>query len=230
MSGGAVYKCPAGPFTNPNPSSLTPMRVAGIPTPDATINSNGNGFSTVEGPVWIGDALYVSELATTPIPPSRIFKITADGTVTVAIPDSGSNGMAVDSKGNLVTANHKVGGIVSFAPPSWTPTTLVGTYMGKRFISPNDLAIRSDGNIYFSDANYQGQQGASSQTQTRLYRLAPGATEVDRHRRQPQQPERSHPLGRRDEAVRQRHERSARVSGGRRRGGGERRARSPKGW
>ena len=178
-SGGAAYKCPAGPFTNPTPSSLTPTRVAGVPNADTTVNQDGYGFSTIEGPVWIGDALYVSEIAGTgTVPPSRIFKIAADGTVSVAIPDAGSNGLAVDSRGNLVSANHKVGGIVSFAPPSWAATTVVGTYMGTRFISPNDLTFRSDGTLYFTDPSYQGQQGASSQTQTRVYRVAPGASEA----------------------------------------------------
>jgi gluconolactonase len=173
------YKCPAGPFTNPTPSSLTPTRIAGVPTADQNINGGGYGFSNVEGPVWIGDALYVSEMGNSNnIPPARIFKIASDGTVTVAIPDSGSNGLAVDAHGNIVSANHKAGGIVSFSLPSGTPTTLVNTYMGTRFISPNDLAIHSNGTIYFSDPDYQGPQGAGSQTQTRLYRLPPGSTQV----------------------------------------------------
>jgi gluconolactonase len=148
----------------------------GVPTADATINQSGYGFSTMEGPVWIGDALYVSELSNTSIPPARIFKITSTGTVSVAIPDSGSNGLATDGKGNIVSANHKAGGIVSFALPSGTATTIVDKYMGTRFISPNDLTIRSDGTIYFTDPNYQGPMGATSQTQTRVYRLPPGAT------------------------------------------------------
>jgi gluconolactonase len=71
--------------------------------------------------------------------------------------------------------------------PLGTPTTLVGTYDGKRFNSPNDLAVRSDGNIYFSDPNYQAPNPAP-QSATRVYRLAPGASEVtviDANRSQP---------------------------------------------
>ena len=160
----ARYKCPAGPFTNPTPSTLTPTRISGVPSPDATINQNGSAFSIVEGPVWIDGALYISEIQNSsafpqpgaPPPPARIFKITPDDVASVFIPDSGSNGLAIDASGNLVSANHKVGGLVSFALPSGTPTTLVANYMGTRFISPNDLTVRSDGTIYFTDPSYQG--------------------------------------------------------------------------
>ena len=180
------YKCPAGPFTTPTPATLTPTRIAGVPSPDATINQNGSAFSIVEGPVWIGGALYISEIQNSsafpqpgaPPPPARIFKITSDDVASVFLPDSGSNGLAIDASGNLLSANHKVGGIVSFAFPAGTPTTLVGTYMGTRFISPNDLTVRSDGTIYFTDPSYQGATGASSQTQTRVYRVPPGSTQV----------------------------------------------------
>src|SRR6185312_13962574 len=108
----------------------------------------------VEGPVWIGNALYFSEMTTNNPPPSRILKIDSSDHVTQFYPsgsggDSGSNGMAVDGNGNLVTANHGVGGIVLFTLPTGTPKmTLISSYNGKRFNSPNDLTIRSDGTIY----------------------------------------------------------------------------------
>ncbi|HLK93648.1 MAG TPA: SMP-30/gluconolactonase/LRE family protein [Polyangia bacterium] len=175
-SGFVPYVCPSGPFTNPTPSSLKPTRVAGVPIADATINQGGYGFSNIEGPVWIGDALYISEYtnATTPPIPGHILKITASGTVSEAIANSGSNGLAVDANGNIVSANHNAGGIVSFALPSGTPTTLINSYMGTRFNSPNDLAIHTNGTIYFSDPNYQNT--SNPQTAQRLYRVAPGST------------------------------------------------------
>jgi gluconolactonase len=48
-----------------------------------------------------------------------------------------------------------------------TPEVLIGDYEGKRFNSPNDLAVRSDGTIYFSDPDYQAS-GSRPQTKTRL--------------------------------------------------------------
>jgi len=95
--------------------------------------------------------------------------------------------MAVDPTGRLVTANHKFGAITAFSLPAGTPTQLVQTYMGSRFDSPNDLAIKSDGTIYFSDPDYQSMNGGP-QTKQRVYKVAPGsttATVVDENRQQP---------------------------------------------
>ena len=175
--GAAAWSCPAGPFTATLPATASATRIAGVPPTtgaDGTFNNNGNNFTNVEGPVWIGDALYVSELTGDNLPPARILKITSMDAVSVFIPDSGSNGLAVDKDGNIVSANHKAGGIVRFGVPSGTPTTLISTYNGTRFNSPNDIAIRSDGTIYFSDPTHQNS--ANPQMGTHAYRLAPGAT------------------------------------------------------
>ena len=184
-SGG--WKCPAGPFTNPTSAMLTPARVTGVP-PFDSFNNDGNNYGNIEGAAWAGDALYVSEIASgNGPPPSRILRIDANGAVSIAIADAGSNGIAIDATGRLVTANHKYGAITAYSPPSTTPTQLVQTFMGSRFDSPNDLAIRSDGTIYFSDPDYQSMNGGP-QTKQRVYKVAPGsttATVVDENRQQP---------------------------------------------
>lgn len=183
-AGASAWTCPAGPFGAPIPSGATPARIAGVPPSDAFNNTNNN-FGIIEGPVWIGDALYVSEIGTAsaspdggpppPNPPSRILKLTLDGTVTVAFADSGSNGLAVDKDGNLYGAVHKDGSITRFDLTTGIATPVVTTYMGNRFDSPNDLSIRSDGNIYFSDPDYQAAP-TRPQPMTGLYRGVPGST------------------------------------------------------
>ncbi len=89
--------------------------------------------------------------------------------------------MAVDASGNLVTANHGVGGIVSFSIPGGTKTTIISSYMSKRFNSPNDLTIRNDGTIYFTDPNFQAPS-PTPQSTTGVYMVPPGtsptATEI----------------------------------------------------
>jgi gluconolactonase len=141
--------------------------------------SQGNGYTNVEGPVWITDALYVSEFgsASKP-PPSRIIKIDASDNVSVAFPtisDTGSNGLAVDPQGHIVSANHGIGGIVTFTLPTGMPkTTLIGLFGSKRFNSPNDLTVRNDGSIYFTDP--AGDQGNAVQPNEGVYLLPPGAT------------------------------------------------------
>jgi gluconolactonase len=177
----AASRCPPGPFGAPVPSGATPQRIDGVPPADA-FNKQGSDRTNIEGAVWIGNTLYVSEFPFTPAPASRVLAIVpaasgTSATVSVAIADCGANGMAVDAQGNLVTTDHKLGAIVRYTFPLGTPATIVGTYDGKRFNSPNDLAIRSDGTIYFSDPDYQAPS-MHPQMQTRFYRVAPGSSEA----------------------------------------------------
>jgi gluconolactonase len=133
------------------------------------------GFSILEGPVWIDGALYLSQItSTTRPPPSRILKVVPGMAAVVFLDNAGTNGLAVDGAGQLFGAVHKDGSISRFdlANPSATPVAIASMYMGKRFNSPNDLAIRSDGNIYFSDPDYQSPQPDPQPTQ-QAYRISP---------------------------------------------------------
>jgi gluconolactonase len=177
-TGGAVntaFKCPAGPFAAPMLTGLTPTRIPNVPPSDA-FNKNGTDFAVIEGPVWVGDGLYVSQIENVlNLPRSRILKVTIAGAVTIALDNAGINGLALDENGNLVGCNHKDGAITRFALPGLTPTNIVSMFGGQRFDSPNDLTFRADGNLYFSDPNYQAAV-TRPQAKTRLYRVAPGAT------------------------------------------------------
>lgn len=156
--------------------NVSVSRVDGVPPADA-FNDSGRTRTNLEGAVWIRDTLYVAEFPFTPAPMSRVLALGPSGAVSVAIASSGANGMAVDAMGNLIATDHGRGAIVRYSFPLGTPTVLIGTYNGMRFNSPNDLAVRSDGNIYFSDPDYQAPS-QHPQAQTRVYRLAPGASEV----------------------------------------------------
>jgi gluconolactonase len=179
-TGFTPFAC-SGTFSSPTsfPAGSSATRIAGAP-PSDTFNNDGNNFTNVEGPVWITDALYVSEFGSmTSPPPARIIKIDASDAVSVAFPsiaDTGSNGMAVDSAGHLVTANHGVGGIVDFTLPNGTPmTTLIDMFGGKRFNSPNDLTLQTDGTIYFTDPSFQAPSPMPQST-TGVYMLPPAGT------------------------------------------------------
>jgi len=163
-----AYKCPAGPFTFTPPTGMA-TKVAGTPPADTF---NKDAWTNVEGPVWIGDSLYFSEMTNSNMaPPSRILKVAPGGAVSVFAADAGSNGLAVDGSGHLLAAVHKDGSISQISLSGGAATPLVSMYMGKRFTSPNDLAIRSDGTIYFSDPSYQNS--ANPQGAERLYRVTP---------------------------------------------------------
>ncbi|MES1205143.1 MAG: SMP-30/gluconolactonase/LRE family protein, partial [Pseudomonadota bacterium] len=175
-SGGNVgsvgWTCPAASSLtgSPLPSGASATRIAGVPPTDVF---NMNMFMTIEGPVWIGDALYVSELKTGDLPQARILKITSNDVVSIFLADSGSNGLAVNKNGDIVSANQGVQGIVQIGVAGQTKTTLVSMYNAKKFNAPNDLAIRSDGTIYFTDPTHQNN--GNPQAGTRVYQLPPGA-------------------------------------------------------
>ncbi len=169
-SGGAAstgFKCPAGPYAALTVPAGNAARVVGAPPSDGFNTGHGN----VEGPVWIADALYFSEMKDGDIPLARILKLVPGSAATVAIMDTGTNGLAVDPNGILTGAVHKDGSISQFALPGGAVTPLVTKYNNTRFTSPNDLAIRSDGTIYFSDPKYQNS--ANPQGGERLYWVTP---------------------------------------------------------
>jgi gluconolactonase len=141
---------------------------------------NNGTFGIVEGPVWAGDALYLNEMNHKAynglgdnVRMSRMLKLDANEQVSIAIADLGGNGLALDGDGNVLAAVHKDGAIRRLALPGGTSSVVAGMYMGSRFNSPNDIAVRSDGNIYFSDPSFQAPS-PPPQGATRVYRIAPG--------------------------------------------------------
>jgi gluconolactonase len=166
--------CPVGPFPTPVPADAIATRIEGLPPLD-TFNDNGNTRTNLEGPVWIDGTLYVSEFPFQPAPTTRILALdlTTDK-VSVAATNVGTNGLAVDMSGALIAADHKQGAIVRMRFPLGMTEVLASGYDGKRFNSPNDLAARSDGTIYFSDPDYQAPS-IHPQQSTRAYRLPAGA-------------------------------------------------------
>jgi gluconolactonase len=124
-----------------------------------------------EGPVWIKDALYFSDFTFGPGFPSRILKLDAAGKVSVAIADSGSNGLATDGKGNILAATHKYKS-VSLYTLDGKRSDVVGKYNGNVFNSPNDMALAADGTLYFSDPDFQRDAAPGGQDKTRVYRVA----------------------------------------------------------
>lgn len=127
--------------------------------------------SLYEGPVWIKDALYFSDFIHSGVFPSRIQKLDAHGIMTTVIDDSGSNGLAVDARGNIVAGTHKYKSLSRYTLTG-ERTNVVDQYEGNVFNSPNDLTIAKDGTIYFTDPAYQRAAAPGGQEKTRVYRVA----------------------------------------------------------
>ncbi len=105
-----------------------------------------DGFQFTEGPLWLPSG----ELIFSDIPADTIYR----GNKTVFRHPSGqSNGLTLDLEGRLIAAEHK-NRRVSRTNADGTVETLADRYDGKRFNSPNDVIVRSDGMVFFTDPPY----------------------------------------------------------------------------
>ena len=131
------------------------------------------GFTFTEGPLWIGGRLLFSDLA----PTSAIHSLNANNTTTpFRSPASGANGNAVDPQGRLVTAETRnLRSVVrSAATMGALPTDLATSFNGLPLNSPNDVIVRADGNIYFTDPDYGADQDAAArQPKQAVFRIDP---------------------------------------------------------
>ncbi len=108
------------------------------------------GFEFTEGPVWQDDG----SLLFSDIPANRTYRWTAeDGAVVWREPTGNANGLTLDREGRLLACEHS-GRQVSRIEPDGQVTTVADRYRGKRLNSPNDVVVRSDGAIYFTDPPY----------------------------------------------------------------------------
>jgi gluconolactonase len=111
-----------------------------------------SGFIFTEGPVWRGEDLLFSD-----IPGNRTvrFRPAAGGAeiTTFRYPTGNTNGMTLDHEGRVLACEHS-GRRVSRVGPDGAAETVVDNFEGKRLNSPNDVVVRSDGSIYFTDPPY----------------------------------------------------------------------------
>jgi len=132
-------------------------------------------FQFVEGPVWRADG----SLLFSDIPASRIYRWTPDGGAQVwREPTGNSNGLTLDREGRLIACEHS-GRRVSRTEADGTVVAIASHYRGGRLNSPNDVVVKSDGAVYFSDPPYGIQPQEREQPCNGVYRLLPdGALEL----------------------------------------------------
>jgi gluconolactonase len=118
--------------------------------PDASIERVAGGLAFTEGPVWRGRELLFSD-----IPNNRIarWRRLPEGPELTTFAAGMSNGLTLDRQGRVLAAEH-YGRRVSRVAEDGTRTVLAEHFQGKRLNSPNDLVVKSDGSIYFTDPPY----------------------------------------------------------------------------
>lgn len=127
---------------------------------DARIDRIVDGFAWLEGPLWIESeqTLLFSDIpanvirAWTPVGGTRVFleRSGYSGTKPFTGREPGSNGLALDSDGRLLVAEHGNRRITRLEADG-SRTVLADRYDGSRLNSPNDLTVARDGSIYFTD-------------------------------------------------------------------------------
>lgn len=106
-------------------------------------------------------------------PRSQIRRFVPPNTFDVLSPSAFSNGLAVDRGGSVLAATHDVQSLSRIDPTNGTRTPLLLDFNGDHFNSPNDLAIRFDGNVYFTDPDWQIGPRSSETRITGVYRMDP---------------------------------------------------------
>jgi gluconolactonase len=152
-------------------SSILFVALAGLHDP-ASITQIATGFQFTEGPVWLADGT----LLFSDIPANRIY---TDAKKVHREPSNHSNGLTLDREGRLIAAEHG-SRRVTRTEKDGAITVLAETFEGKKFNSPNDVVVRSDGMIFFTDPPYglEGGMDASELGYCGVYAINPETKEV----------------------------------------------------
>ena len=138
--------------------------------PEAKVEKLAGGFKFTEGPVWLPDRKI---LVFSDIPAAKLIQWTESGGIADFRPSEQANGNTLDSQGRLISCQHAARNIVR-AEPDGTVKVLIDRHQGKKFNSPNDAAVKSDGTIWFTDPPYGLPAGqAKEQDGNWIYRFDP---------------------------------------------------------
>lgn len=131
------------------------------------------GLRFTEGPVWMPEGY----LLFSDIPADTIHKWSEeDGLSEWRRPSRNANGNALDLEGRLLTCEHGSRTLTRTGKDG-SVTTLARAHGGKRLNSPNDVVVKSDGTLWFTDPPYGIDPERSEQGANHVFRLDPGAEE-----------------------------------------------------
>src|SRR3984893_4842889 len=168
---------PSDPIRYPDPRiKILDARFTPLVLGNAAIETIASGCRFTEGPIWFGD---LRCLIWSDIPNDRLMKWEEEtGAVSVfRKPSHYANGNTRDRQGRLVTCEMDAQRVTR-TEHDGTITVLAETFDGKKLTGPNDVVVKSDGSIWFSDngagirGNYLGHK-ATAEMPYRVYRLDP---------------------------------------------------------
>ncbi|MBH0015729.1 SMP-30/gluconolactonase/LRE family protein [Pseudoalteromonas sp. NGC95] len=131
----------------------------------------------LEGPTWSSqdNAFYFSEInfASSQAlgPDSTIYKLVLPNTLTTYLKHSGTNGLYAKGE-SLYTLNHSTQSLSKINIKSKTNTVIVNKFDGLSFSSPNDMTMHKNGDIFFTDPNWQLGERTQQMSYTGVYKLS----------------------------------------------------------
>src|SRR5262245_54309854 len=166
----------------PAPYEILDPRFRALVNGNVRLDHLYTGCRWAEGPAWFGAGRY---LVWSDIPNNRQMRYDeTDGSVSVfRSPADNSNGNAVDRQGRQVSCEHGMRRVTR-TEHDGSITVIADRFEGKRFNSPNDVVVKSDGSIWFTDptygidSDYEGHKSESEIGRSNVYRVDPSTGAV----------------------------------------------------
>ena len=164
-------------FLAGDPHNVRDERMRGLIFGHTRLEKLFTGCRWAEGPAYFAAGRY---LVWSDIPNDRLLRYDeCDGHVSVfRQPCHNENGHTVDRQGRLISCEHR-GRCVSRTEHDGKRTVLASRFEGKQLNSPNDVVVKSDGTIWFTDptygidSEYEGDRGESEVGASHVYRFDP---------------------------------------------------------
>jgi len=121
---------------------------------NAEVEQLATGFTFTEGPIWNPEGQYLL-FSDMPGDTRRRWD-EQNGIEVIASPSNKGNGMTLDADGRLIVCEHSTSSLVRMDPDGKNTSreVLASHYQGQELNSPNDVCVKSDGSIWFSDPWY----------------------------------------------------------------------------
>ena len=143
---------------------------------NAKVETLGSDFQFTEGPSWVGGE--DGYLIFSDIPANKIYKWSENSGFSVfRVPSQQSNGNNLDLQGRIITAEHW-GRKVSLQKRDGLISTLLDNYHGEKFNSPNDVVVKSDGTIWFTDPDYGLRDRPRELEKNNVFRYDPLTSDI----------------------------------------------------
>ena len=141
---------------------------------NAPVEKLAGGFQFTEGPIWVAAR---NELLFSDIPANRIVRFKDGKFTTFRTPSNNSNGLTLDKQGRLIACEHGPRRVTR-TKADGAVTVLAERYQGRRLNSPNDVIVKSDGGIYFTDPPYGVKSEEREMDFQGVYRIDPAGRDL----------------------------------------------------